>query len=210
MPNSDYLITQRKMKRIKNEATYLTSNGTSDFTMMSMNPVVNNTNNPNQSMYAMNAYSTQNGYPNDPNNLNYYNNSYYDWSTNSNFNYQNGTQQMISHNFTQSVGNNSSASNNSVANSIEDSLETSIRDIIKIFHQAYQVYLSPLVQSLKEELNTNSNHYNYQHRLNQSQNQYPTTCQTNIFDRKNLHEIIDHLRFYARKFANFSENIPGI
>jgi len=218
MPNTDYLITQRKMKRIKNETTYIASNGTSEYTMMNMNPILNGTNTlePNSQMFTANSYLNQNNYAtNNANNLNYnYSNSYYDWSTNSNFNYtsqfQNTGQQMIAQNFSQANSNHTSTSSSSnTTTPIEDTLEIGIRDLIKVIHQAYQVYLSPLVQLLKDELNKNSSHFNYQQRLSQQQNQYQN-FQANFVDKKNLHEIVDHLRFYARKFANFSENIPGL
>ena len=181
------------MKRIKNETTYIASNGTSEYTMMNMNPILNGTNTlePNSQMFTANSYLNQNNYAtNNANNLNYnYSNSYYDWSTNSNFNYtsqfQNTGQQMVAHNFSQANSNHTSTSSSSnTTTPIEDTLEIGIRDLIKVIHQAYQVYLSPLVQLLKDELNKNSSHYNYQQRLSQQQNQYQN-FQANFVDKKN-------------------------
>jgi len=202
MPNTDYLINQRKLKRIKNEATYLNTNEVQNYSMMNMSSILNNNNNiqANQHIYPSNGYSNQNGYAiaiNDSNNLTYnYSKSYYDWSANSNCSQlQVRNQQMISQSF-------SNTNINSTSSSIENSLETSVRDLIKIIYQSYQVYLSPLLLMLKDELNKNSNTYNY-NRMSQNQFQSNGT-------KKCLREIMDYLRFYARKFASFSENIPGL
>ena len=200
MPNTDYLINQRKLKRIKNEATYLTNTNSNSYSMMNMSSILNNNNNiqANSQIYSAHAYSSQHNFSvGDSNSMtatNYYSNSYYDWSSPSNCTQLNSrNSQMISQSFT---------NNNNNSSSVENTLETGVRDLIKIIYQSFQVYLNPLLHLLKEELNKNSNQYNYQHRL--ASNQYQASI-----EKKNLREIMDYLRFYARKFANFSENIPG-
>ena len=188
------------MKRIKNEAIFLQcSNEIHNYSMMNMSSILNNNNNiqANQQNYSSNSYTNGYGGITNSNNINYnYSNSYYDWTSSSNCSQlQIRNQQTTVQCFSNSTANNTT-------NLIENSLDTSVRDLIKIIYQSYQVYLSSLLPMLKDELNKNSSHYNY-NRLDQ--NQYQANGA-----KKCMREIMDYLRFYARKFASFSENIPGL
>ena len=199
MPNSDYLMTQRKMKKIKTEITYI-HNDVTTIDYPTGGPNVGQT--PNALNNQVYQYPNQNGFanPNDPAaQNNYYNSSFYGWSTTTtSLNYNNGSQTMQTYNHTTTTYS---------ATSTEDTFEFEVRETIKVIHKAYQDYLNPIIQFLTEEIHLNPNHYSHRQSQIAYQNNYLTN---NNVDIKNVNEVIDYFRFYARKFASFSEKIPGL
>jgi hypothetical protein len=96
---------------------------------------------------------------------------------------------------------------------IENSFDAQTRDLIKTIHQSYQVYLMPLVDMLKTELNNNNyiaNNRNTSLRpYNVYAQQQQPQQQQNQASESFFNEVMDYFRFYARKFACFSDKIPG-
>jgi hypothetical protein len=91
---------------------------------------------------------------------------------------------------------------------IENSFDSSTRDLIKAIHQSYQVYLMPLVDMLKSELNNSNYSVNNRNNSLRSYNVYGQQQQCETIE-STFNEIMDYFRFYARKFACFSDKIPG-
>ena len=95
--------------------------------------------------------------------------------------------------------------NNLAANGIEDKLDDPFKTLIKVIYQAYNEYLSPIIDLINEELSKNR-HYNAQIPAGQIpgnyQNYQPNP--NSLFD-----EMMRHFSLYSKKFGSFIQHIPG-
>lgn len=196
IPNSDYLVTQRKMKRVKSDVTYTPStpqmNPASDYELSQLMPMnqsnmQNNLNaQANQHLMPINqSFTTNNNdytmascdeygnsfnmnYNNNQMNNQFMNNNYYAWSGGGTVNNQlPNTSHMNQAAISVSTSQHKPIVQQSTSTtSIEDSLEDSIKYSIKVIHQSYTEYLSSIVENMNEDLKRSSHFNSLSHQNN--------------------------------------------
>ncbi|CAF0776371.1 unnamed protein product [Brachionus calyciflorus] len=216
-PNADYLVTQRKLKRVKNESVNGT-NSMTEYEMINMNYQTANLNHANatQQIINVNQYTNQTYIINninadglkigDPNfnnlNLNY--NGYYGWNNGTNgYNQPNVLNGDIANNnllYSQSLP--------QMTSLIEDSLNDSIKDLIKRVYKLYHHNLNPLLiinknLSSKEYHSTSNLALTYNGYQTNAPFRYGTNGPTEDIFYKNLNDIMKYLDEYNGHFCRF-------
>jgi hypothetical protein len=97
-----------------------------------------------------------------------------------------------------------------VVNGIEDSLETKVKDLIKVIIQSYNSYLCPIVEIMKSDFYLKQNQASSVCNSKSYYTEFHANRVSSTINKVYLFEMIGYMRFYARKFASFSENIPGL
>jgi hypothetical protein len=226
-PNPDYISTQKKMKRIKNESINGMGNLVSEYEKyeaINMNYQASNSNHPAQQIINVNQYTNQTYIINNINpdglklgesnfnNLNLHYNNYYAWTGN------NGTNFGYNQNDLQTgdlqVTNNNMLYNQNLPqlqSSIEDSLSDKIKTLIKRIYKLYFTHLNPYLLTKDTK---SKNYQNFQLALTYNGYQPNSSLNYNntnedYYKKSFICEILKYFQDYARQLNNFLEEFDG-
>jgi hypothetical protein len=225
------------MKKVKTEINYMNSNGFDNYNQMNISNL--NSSNSNSNMQS-NMLNMNNNYPNDglnnqlyyqdvkldPNGLNgvttTYSSSYYGWQTpfnpnemsinNSTFYGSNNNLDVKSNIHTSnqfstnssptsaSFSSSSSSTSSSSSNSIENTFDKPIKELIQKISHSFRENLYDLHDLIKTE---------YAQYVN-NENQKLISDGKPPIESSTLVEVIEHLKWYGKKYAVFLDHIPGI
>jgi hypothetical protein len=222
------------MKKVKTEINYMSSNGFDHYNQMSL-PNLNSNSNSNMqtNMHSINNYPSNDSLNNqlyyqdvklDPNGLNgittTYSSSYYGWQTPFNPNemsINNSTfygssnnldvksnihtsNQFSTNSSPTSASFTSSSSSSHQPNSIENTFDKPVKELIQKISHSFRENLYDLHDLIKTEYAQYVNH----------ENQKLISDGKPPIESSTLVEVIEHLKWYGKKYAVFLDHIPGI